>query len=166
MDIRIKKTPPAPLEQNIRWQASEFIYHEKTADWFWVVGILSIALIIVSILMKNFLFSIIIGISGFSVLMYGVKKPNKINFSISARGIQVGEKLYLFENLNFFWVDYNPPYKSHLILESKKLLMPHLLIPLAEDIAPEMIREALLPFIKEKKIEEPLSETISKFLKF
>lgn len=162
MDIQIKKIPQA---QNIEWEAPEFIYHEKTSDWFWAVGILTVALIIVSILLKNFLFSIIIGISGFSLLMYGAKKPNKINFSISNQGIQIGKKLYLFENLNFFWIDYDPPYKKQLILESKKLLMPHILIPIG-DANHEMIREALLSFIKEKRIEEPISETISKFLKF
>jgi len=149
----------------ISWQAPEFIFNEKSVDWFWAVAIITISLIVVSVFIKNFLFGILVGISGFSVLIYGAKKPSIVNFSISQQGIQTGNKLYLFENLKYFWVDHNSPYTKKLIIESDKLFMTRLSIPL-ENIDPEIIREVLLQFIKEKKIEESFSETISKFLKF
>lgn len=149
----------------ISWQAPEFIFYKKSADWFWAVAIITIALVVGAVLIKNFLLGAIVGISGFSILMYGAKKPDIINFSISHQGIQVGNKFYLFENLKYFWIDYNPPHAKHIILESSKLLMTHLSIPLG-DTEPEVIREILLQFINEKKIDESFSETISKFLKF
>ncbi|MCR4284059.1 MAG: hypothetical protein NUV64_01935 [Parcubacteria group bacterium] len=149
----------------IEWQAPEFIFYKKSADWFWVVIIITIALVVGSVLLKNFLASIIIGISGFSILMYGAKKPDIIDFSISPQGIQARNKLYLFENLEYFWINYNPPHTKQLILKSNKLLMTHLSIPLG-NADPEVIQEILLQFIKEKKIEESFSEIISKFLKF
>lgn len=152
-------------DEIISWQAPEFIFHEKSADWFWAVIIITTALVVGAILIKNFLLGLLVGVSGFSILMYGAKRPSVINFSISNQGIQVGGKSYLFENLEYFWVDYSPPHKKQIILESSKLLMTHIIIPLG-DTDPDFVREILLQHIKEKRIEESFSETISKFLKF
>jgi len=152
-------------EKLISWQAPEFTFHKKSTDWFWAVGITTIALIIASILIRNFLLVILAGISGFSILMYGAKRPNIIDFSISNKGIQAGNKIYFFDDLKYFWIRYDPPHTKQIILESNKLLMTHLSIPLG-DIDPDVAKETLLKFIKEKKIEESFSETVSKFLGF
>ncbi len=166
MDKKPETTPPVIKGNSvISWQAPEFVFHRKTADWFWAVGIITISLTVGTILIKNFLLTFLVGVSGFSILMYGAKKPSIVNFSISNKGVVVGGKLYLFENLEYFWVDYNPPYTKQLILQSNKTLMPHIIIPLGE-ADPETIRETLLLFIKEQKIEESFSETISKLLRF
>ncbi len=149
----------------IKWQAPEYEHREKSSDWFWMVGIITIALVFAAILLKNLLFGILAGLAGFSIALYGARKPSVVNFRIGPKGIEIGNKIYDYENLNSFWVNYDPPRRKDLILESKKAIMPHIVIFLG-DADPEEIRQYLLQFLKEVKIEESLTNTIAKLLGF
>ena len=95
----IRERQTVKIEEFVSWQVPEFTFHKKSADWFWAVGIITVALVVGAILIKNFLLGFLVAISGFSLLMHGAKRPNIVNFSISNRGIQIGDKIYLFENL-------------------------------------------------------------------
>jgi len=151
--------------EKFEWSALEYEYHEKTSDWFWALGIITLALFLSAIFLKSFLFGFLILLAGFSLALFGARKPNNINFKIDVQGIHIGETIYPYENLKSFWVDYQPPYKKELIIESQKTFMPHINIMLGE-ADPVKIREYLLKFLKEEKIEEPLTLTIARFLKF
>ncbi|NOY35572.1 MAG: hypothetical protein GXP44_01470 [bacterium] len=149
----------------IEWEAAEYEHREKTADWFWAVGIITLAAVVSAFLLENFLLAILSGLIGFSISLYGAKKPATVKFKIGSRGVQIGGKLYDYENLNSFWIDYDPPRRKELILESKKTFMPHINIML-EDTDPEEVREYLSQFVKEEKIEESWASTISRILGF
>jgi len=151
--------------RTIEWEAPEYEHQEKTADWFWAVGIITIALVVASAIYGNFLFAILAGLMGFTISLYGARKPETVKFSIGPRGIRIGSKLYDYENLNSFWVEYNPPFRKELILESKKTLMPHINIMLRET-DPEDVRGYLSQFMVEKKIEESLIATVAKIIGF
>jgi hypothetical protein len=152
-------------EKTIEWSAPEYEYHEKSSDWFWALGIITVGLFLSAILLKSFLFAFLILLSGFSLALYSARKPNNISFKINVQGIHIGETIYTYENLKSFWIDYEPPHKKELIVESKKTLMPHIAIMLGE-ADPLRVRDYLLKFLKEEKIEEPLTTSIARFLKF
>ena len=38
------------MAERIRWSGYEFEYKEKTADWFWAVGIIVVSLAAISII--------------------------------------------------------------------------------------------------------------------
>lgn len=153
------------LLEKIEWKAPEYEYIKKSPDWFWAVGIITIALLVSAFFLKSFLFGFLVLLAGFSIALYGAKKPSIVSFSIGPRGVKIGEMLYEYGNLKKFWVNYDPPQKKELLLESKKTLMPHITIPLADE-NPEEIRNYLVKFLKEEKIEESLIMTIAKLLKF
>lgn len=150
--------------ENIEWEAPEYEFVEKNADWFWVVGIVTITLVVLSYLFSNFLLAVFSILAGFTVVMYGARRPRIVEFSITRRGIQIGDKIYLYDSLKSFWVDDNQ-YRQILILESEKVIMPHIVVPLF-NVEPDKVRETLSIFLKEKKLNEPISESISRILKF
>lgn len=151
---------------SISWQAPEFYYYEKTADWYWALGIICIGIVVASILLKNFLFAVLIFIAGFSLALYGAKRPKITSFSINERGIIIDNKqIYPYENIKSFWIEYNPPYQQELLIELKKSMMSKITIIL-DDVNPEEVKKYLLKHIKEEKIPESLSATIAKILKF
>jgi hypothetical protein len=151
--------------EKIEWSAPEYEYHEKTSDWFWALGVITLALFLSAIFLGSFLFGLLVLLAGFSLALYGARKPNVVNFKIDVQGIHIGNTIYNYENLKSFWLDYQPPYIKELIIESQKTFMPHINIMLG-DIDPLKVREYLLKFLKEEKIEEPLTATIARFLKF
>lgn len=152
-----------PLDK-IEWQVPEYEFHQKSPDWFWALGIITIALFFSAIFLRSFLFGILTLLAGFSIALYGARRPSIVSFGVGPRGMQIGDRIYNYEDLKSFWVNYNPPYKKELIIESKKTFMPHIVIMLG-DTDPEKIRDYLLQFLKEEKIEESLMMTIARLLK-
>ena len=151
--------------KKIEWSAPEYDHHRKNADWFWGLGIVTVAVFIASLLLKNFLFGLFALLAGFSLALYSARKPEMAEFVIDHRGIKINKTLYDFENLKHFWVHYEPQYKKELILESNKTFMHHITIPLANE-NPVEIREYLLQYLPEEKIEESLIDILGKLLGF
>jgi len=150
----------------ISWQAPEFIRHEKSRSWFIVLGILSALLIIVTYLMKNYLFILIIVLAAFLIFVQAKKYPRKIKFEITNDGITIDQEKYSFSDFKSFWIfEEEEPQMQFLSLLTKKLTQPHLTIPLG-DKKPEEIKTVLLKFIPEKKHEETLSDILAKKIKF
>jgi hypothetical protein len=158
-DILIKK-----IGSSMEWKAPEYEHFERTSDWYWALGIITVTLFVAALLLKSVLFGIMILLGGFSLGLYGARKPRTISFGIGPRGVKINEKNYFYDDLKSFWVRYDPPHTKELVIESKKTIMPHITIPLA-DADPVAIREYLLKFLKEEKIEESLAITVGRLLK-
>jgi len=148
----------------ISWVAPEFTRYEKSKIWFILLGIISATLIIIALLMKNFLFALIIFMAAFLIYVQGLKHPRKIKFTISEEGLTIDEKTFHYSELKSFWIFEEPGIRILSVI-TKKLIQPQLSIPL-EDQSPEIIRKALIRFIPERKQEETLTDIITRKLKF
>ncbi|HET8574656.1 MAG TPA: hypothetical protein VFM02_00595 [Candidatus Paceibacterota bacterium] len=145
-------------EKGVSWRAPEYIYREKSTDWYWILGIITIAFAILAIVLNNLLFGIFILIAGFTAAMYGSRKPDILHFHADERGIQMESKLYPYQTLDFFWIDETGE-EVILIIESKKRTSPYIIFPVA-GIDPDKLRNYLNQFIPEEYIERPWTEQI------
>lgn len=147
------------------WEAEEYPYHEKTPDWYWAVGIVTLGFFIVAVILKNLLFALLILVGGFTFAMYGARRPKTVSFAITSRGVKIANTLYPYDALQSFWLNYDPPQVKELYIISKKVLLPQLSIPLGR-ADPNEIREHLLKFLEEREIQESLMDTIARFFRF
>jgi uncharacterized membrane protein YccC len=158
-----------PAHQNIfkplSWEAYEYEHHERTSDWYWALAILTIGLFCVSLIMHSYLFGLFIVLAGFTVAMYGVKEPRKVTFTLTHEGLQIQNRIYLYNSLKSFWIFYTPNVNKELSIESEKMFMPHIKIPLG-DADPIEVRSHLLKFLPEKRQEELLADLFAKYLRF
>ena len=97
-DIVIKK-----IESSFEWEAPEYEHHERSNDWYWAMGILAVALLVVAFFLKSVLFGLLVLLGGFSLGLYSARKPEIVSFSIGARGMAIEDKIYFFEDLKSFW---------------------------------------------------------------
>jgi len=168
---RPKQVPPPPVPEPdppktaFTWKAPEYPYYEKSSDWYWVLGIIALALIVVAFLMKNFLFVLLVLLGAFAVVLYAVRIPRIITVTISGRGIQIDDRLFPYETLQSFWIFYRPGDHHELSLKSDRTLMPYIKIPLP-DTDPNEIRELLVKYLKEAKQEESMVETLARLIGF
>ena len=153
------------LPSKIRWNAPEYEFHEKTPEWYWALGIITAALVLAAVVLHNFLFAVFAVLAGFSVGLHGSRKPRIIIHEINSGGLSFGNRNLNYEDIGHFWINYNPPIKKDLILESKRTFSTHTVILLG-DADPEQTRRYLLQYLKEKKIEESLVAVIARALKF
>jgi len=168
VNIKREEKPNPELKTSlplIKWEAPEYEYIPKSPNWFWSVGIIAAAAAFAAILLGNVLFAILALLGGFTMILYGARKPKKVLFSLTSRGIQIENRLFPYENIRSFWIHYDPPYRKLLTVELKKMFMPFVFIPLS-DIDPNIIRDHLLKFTKEKRHEESITEILTQLLGF
>lgn len=164
-DLSYKTNMGEDLPLKIRWSALEHEYHKKNSEWYWTLGIITAAMILAAVILRNFLFAVFSALAGFSIALHGTKIPKNIEAELNPGGVRVGRNEYDYDRLSHFWVDYNPPIKKALIFESKRNFSPRVII-LLNDADPEQIRRYLLQYLKEKKIEESLIDSLVRILKF
>ena len=120
---------------------------------------------VVAAFLKNPLFAILLGISGGLLIAHAFRTPRQLRLAVTARGIQVGGRLYEFDATESFWIFYDPPLFKELSLRSKKTMMPVIRVPLG-DLDPLRLRGILLRFLREQEQELSLTDILSKRLGF
>ena len=149
----------------VTWEAPEHHHIEKGSDWFWALGIIALCGAIAAFFFGNFLFAILILVGGGAMALATAKRPSVIPFAVSSRGIRVGEKLYPYSTLEAYFIDEENPNGPQLLLRSKHLYMPLIIMPIPEEYVHE-IEDLLLTRLPEEELEEPLATKILEVLGF
>ena len=157
------KPAPAPprggeARRKLHWRAAEYVFFEKNADWYWILGIIVVSLIFIAFLLGNFLFAIFTALAGFTIAVLSIREPETLDYEVNESGVKVAGDLYPYSTLDFFWIDEDGPV-TVLIVESKKVTMRHIVIPL-ENINSNDLRIFLEEYIPEEFIERPFSQRL------
>lgn len=144
--------------EKLNWKTYEYLYVEKTPDWYWIVSIVTISIVLVSIILNNIIFAILILVSSFTLLLLASRKPEIVSVDIDSDGITIGTINYPYIHLDSFWVEKGEVHPK-IIFKSKKAFMPFIVITI-EDIEPDKVRETLLEYLPEKEHVEPLLEKL------
>ncbi len=114
------------------WEGREYQFEEKTADWYWALGIVSTAVAIVCILFGNVLLALVV-IAASAALAIAASKPGRIHkFDFYEESLSIDGKHYFFDNmLHFSVLEYaDPSLPPSLSVKTRHFLSPHLLIPI------------------------------------
>ncbi len=149
----------------MEWEAHDYEHKERSSDWFWAAGIVTLAIVLVSIIFGNIIFGILILVSAISLALFINRPPENVRVSVTDKGIQRERIFYPFETLESFWIDTEHPHNK-IILHSKKLFMPLILVPLNSSINIEQLHTRLEEHLKEEYHSLPLVEKILEYLGF
>jgi len=148
----------------IIWQIHEYEHYEKTPDWFWIVGIIGATLAVLAVIFNSILFAVLIVIATVSIIIFGNKAPHLLDCEINKKGVRVNRTFYPYSNLDSF--NLTDGYSPKLLLKSKKLLMPLIIIPVG-DIHPDEIVPVISELIKhEEELREPFAHVLMDYLGF
>jgi hypothetical protein len=149
----------------IEWDAHEYEHKERTPDWFWAMGIITFSLAVVAIILGNIIFGILILLAAFSLSLFINRPPENIHILVDERGITKDKIHYPYSTLESFWIDEDHPHKK-IIIRSKKLLMPLIIIPIGDDLNLDKLHETLLMYMHEEYHALPFVEKILEYLGF
>lgn len=153
-----------PEHALLRWSAYEHEHIERGQDWYWALGIAAISIAIISILLGNFLFGLLVIVAAFTIALHSRKPPEIASFELSERGIRVNGVLHRYREVISFWVeDEHDHHRPLLLVDTKKFLSPNLIIPI-EQIDPRLVRAYLKEHAEERHMREPLAHKILDFL--
>ena len=151
-------------EALISWTAPAHFYVEKRPDWYWAVGIITLAIAAVCGIFGQIITGIFVVVAAVALVLHASRPPKRIHCEINDRGIIIDKTLYPFLTLDSFWIPHDEvPHK--LLLKSNKLIMP-LIVIYIDDVDPEEIREILLKYIAETEHHEPFLKHVLEGLGF
>jgi len=150
------------MEEEIKWQAFEYEYKARTADWYWVVWIIAIGITVTAYLFNNLLFSIFILVSAFSVSVYASRKPDLLEFKLSKENFFIKGKKIPLTSLKSFWIEDN----KKIILQSKSKVTTYLIIPLSETVDTKQLKDYLLNKLEEEEHQESIFQKLFEKLGF
>lgn len=150
----------------LSWNTIEYLHQEKTTDWYWIVGIVSLSIAVISVIMNNIIFAILILVSSFTLALFATKPPHEIEIDIDDMGVRVGKTLYPYKHLDSFWVETREN-NDRILIKSKKIFMPLIIIFIEENqVRPGDVRALLLRHMQEEEHSEPILEKLLVYLGF
>lgn len=88
----------------ITWEAEEYIVREKTAWWY--VGLIAVGLVLsgISVWLQWWSFLAVVILSVIALLIYAMRPPRVLRYSLSNKGISEGDKLYEYSEFKSFGI--------------------------------------------------------------
>ena len=136
-------------ESGVNWQIEERQTNLNNGQWLWALAIIGFAVVIFSILLKNYLLIIIVALTAFIIYASKNKKPEIHNFHLDSNGIDIDGELYHYDNFESFGILPD----EEIALRRKHHLMPLLIIPFhgREELEIRKILESHLPESEEEE---------------
>ncbi len=100
-------SPSLPGETSVEavsWTASEFIAHTKTAMWYVLLSVASIAAAALAFVMTrgDKLTTVVIVIAGILFGVMAARQPRELPYKIDSKGLQIGEKKFKYADFKSF----------------------------------------------------------------
>ena len=143
--------------EKIEWSAPEYSHKERNNDWFWTIGLITIVACGVSVWLHNNMFAVFLLVSGSCLIMFTMRHPQDVTYTIETKGITMGKDLHEWTKVKSFNIKNNDSDNyARLLIETKKHLLPIYTIPVPKDIADE-VKESLLKVAPRSEINESQS---------
>ena len=99
--------PQAPSregdEELVRWQAVEHIYREKDPLWYIVFALIVLGFILLAIfVVKSWTFAILVPVMAAALVVYAMRPPALIGYTLSRKGLHANDRLYDFADFKEF----------------------------------------------------------------
>ena len=151
--------------QAISWEAPEHHHVDKSSDWFWVLGILAACGAVAAFFFGNYLFALVILLAAGTMALRSVKPPRGVPFMVGKKGVRAGERLFPYSSLESFHVDEEDERGPQLLLRSKSMYSPLIVMPIPEEHVDE-IEELLSTRLQEEELREPLGHKLLEMFGF
>ncbi len=148
-------------KEEISWEAPEFNEVERGIGWYFLIGIISLALFLFGWFTKNFFFMVFVIIAAVLLIALGRRKPERITFTLHENGIRVGnvKTPYPYSSFRGFAIVEHEHGNNVLILRQKSFPNQYLKIPL-----PKIMTLKVRNFLKEKLTENSYEESFMDIL--
>ena len=99
------------------------------------------------------------------MLLATFREPERVDVIVTTDGLVIGTAFYQFRAIKDFALVYEPPVKN-LYITFQSAWRPLLTIPL-EDTDPNLVRDAMLPFLREdlQRTGETLTDVLQRVYK-
>lgn len=152
-----------PESEEIVWHVETHEHRERTNDWYWALGLLTLVGVAVSIYFSNVLLAMILGIGGIFIGVLAIRGPRTHSVKLDKRGVSMDGTLYPYRSIHSFWVEQDTHY-PRLFLLTGSMLAPHITIPLDDVSHGAEVRNFLKNHLEEVEQEPRFGEYVAEML--
>lgn len=157
------------MESMISWKAYEYIHEPKSADWYWALAVIGLAIAGASVIFGNYIFGVLVIVGVISLAVHAHHhEPKLVSFMLNEKGVKIDHTFYPYKTLESFDIETHETEIgtfAKIFIKSRKTLMPLIVIPIAE-VHPEDVREYLLIFLEEGEHIESAGHRLLEWLGF
>ena len=88
----------------VNWEAKEYIEQKKNAGWYAGFAVVVLVLIAVAILLKYWLFIAVIVLAAITMMIYTMRPPRTLHYSLDEKGMTEGNNLHTYESFRSFGI--------------------------------------------------------------
>lgn len=138
--------------KTITWTSPEYDQKERSIDWFWAIGLITILGAFFAFYFDNFLFAVLILISGGMFFLLEIHTPHDVEYEINNDNFKMGKTNYPIKTIKYFDIKKLDNNTKIFVYTSDKFL-PIKFIQIPEELSGEIEKE-LLKFVEKKEIQE------------
>jgi hypothetical protein len=128
-------------------------------------GVIALSLAVLCIVLGNVLLGIFILVGAITACIHLAHEAKIIHIELNPRGIQIEDTLYTYTSLDSFWIE-DHKYPHNIIVQSKKFLMPYIIVPINPHIDADDVRAYILLHLKEVEHHESLAHELLEYIGF
>ncbi len=137
----------------VRWRGPEFERYPHDMQWYLgalaVIGVIVVYAIFTDSILMAIVF-ILIALTGY---LYFRQPQTVTDFAITYDGIVVGRNIYSFDDMESFWIIYEPPHTRMISFRVRGYFRPYLRVPLHQ-VDPVIVLRELARFLPEVRQEQ------------
>ena len=163
---------PVNIASEVSWKIKEPIFSPKSRELLRAFSIIGIAVIIFSVILKNYLFILLVALIALIIYFSKNKEQDMVDFRLDKEGLQISGKFYPYSSFESFWIfparnasrsEAGRPADSEreLALRYKSKIMPLLAIPFRNEDEFK-IQNLLENYLEESEEKESLTDLLRK----
>jgi hypothetical protein len=151
--------------KHMEWDVLEHSYVERSNDWKASVIIIAASFVALEIFLHNYLLALLTIIGTGTLVLIAGRKPNLMHVTLGEKGVLAGSVFYPYNTLDAFAVVTHGTHHK-ILLESRKTIMPLIIIPVPEEVDPEKVHAFLEAYLEDKDLQEPFLHLIMEYFGF
>lgn len=144
------------METILEWVSPEHHFDRKNNDWYWILGIITVAASVLAFYFHDFLFGVFILIAGATVGMLSYKETKIVSIRITHKGVVAGKNLYPWISFRSFWIEDEHVNGARILMRPVNSYMPLTAIPVNEEVDLNDVRDIFLEFLEEEFLQESI----------
>lgn len=88
----------------VNWEAQEYVMHSKNVGWYIGLIFVGLALSALAVWLQQWTFLALVIVSVVALIVYAVRPPRKLHYSLSSKGLSEGNRLYSFSQFRSFGI--------------------------------------------------------------
>ena len=154
-------------DAHLEWEGHEYEHDQKSADWYWALGIVATALGIAAFLFGNYLMLVLVVVAAVAIALHAAKHPPLHRFRLVDRGLYIGDEFHPYDRMLSFSVleDIEGEFPPLLSVKTENWLTPHLEIPL-ENVNADLVYAHFLANVDEAEHRPTIVHLVEAWLGF